>query len=170
MGYRKKDVTPLLMHWSYVFFALTHRYTAVSLFRVRSWNNDIISSLHAELFKKIWITYEFSMNSWQWDHTCTQNCASWKIIPFWSFTFSAMAANGLALEGARASTAMLLPTSLGKYPSLSTRRVNSSPPGQNGRHFGRWQFQMHFENDRTLIRISLKFVPRGPFDNKPALV
>ena len=26
MGWCKKDVTPLLTHWSYVFLALTHRY------------------------------------------------------------------------------------------------------------------------------------------------
>ena len=26
MGYCKKDLTPLLMHWSYIFLALTHRY------------------------------------------------------------------------------------------------------------------------------------------------
>ena len=26
MGLCKKDITPLLMHWSYVFLALTHRY------------------------------------------------------------------------------------------------------------------------------------------------
>ena len=26
MGQRKKDVTPLLTHWSYVFVALTHRF------------------------------------------------------------------------------------------------------------------------------------------------
>ena len=26
------------------------------------------------------------------------------------------------------------------------------------------------ENDRILIQISLKFVPRSPFDNKPSLV
>ena len=28
----KKDVTPLLMHWSYIFLALTHRYVASFLF------------------------------------------------------------------------------------------------------------------------------------------
>ena len=46
------------------------------------------------------------------------------------------------------------------------------PPGQNGRHFGRRHFQMHFmsENDRISIKISLTFVPRSPIDNKPALV
>ena len=26
MGKCKKDVTPLLMHWSYIFIALTHQY------------------------------------------------------------------------------------------------------------------------------------------------
>ena len=26
MGWSKKDVTPLLQHWRYIFLALTHRY------------------------------------------------------------------------------------------------------------------------------------------------
>ena len=30
LGYCKKDVTPLLTHWSYVFLALTHRYILCS--------------------------------------------------------------------------------------------------------------------------------------------
>ena len=49
---------------------------------------------------------------------------------------------------------------------------NSSPPGQNGRHFGRRQFQVHFpdENGRILIWISLKCVPRSLMNNKLALV
>ena len=39
-------------------------------------------------------------------------------------------------------------------------------PGQNGCQFGR-HFQKHFlnENEKTLIQISLKFVPRSPIDN-----
>ena len=42
---------------------------------------------------------------------------------------------------------------------------------QNGRHFGRRQFQMKiFENYRIPIRISLKFVTRSPIDNNLALV
>ena len=50
--------------------------------------------------------------------------------------------------------------------------VNSSPPGQNSPHFpddisrclfGEWKI-LYF------IKISLKFVPKGPIDNKPALV
>ena len=49
---------------------------------------------------------------------------------------------------------------------------NSSPPEHNGCQFGRQQFQMHFfnVNDRIPIRISLKFVPRSPIENKPALL
>ena len=39
MGYCKKDVTPLLLHWSYVFLALTHRYVV--------W--------HCELFNVLWL-------------------------------------------------------------------------------------------------------------------
>ena len=31
MGWCKKDVTPLLTHWSYVFLALTHRYVFSSI-------------------------------------------------------------------------------------------------------------------------------------------
>ena len=49
---------------------------------------------------------------------------------------------------------------------------NSSPPGQNDRQFGRRHFQVNFfnENDGIPIQISLKFVPRSPIDNKPALL
>ena len=47
---------------------------------------------------------------------------------------------------------------------------NSSPPGQNNRHFGSWQFQLHFLELRmqNYDRISLKFVLRKAIDNKPA--
>ena len=34
MGQCKKDVTPLLMHWSYIFLALTHRYDISQLFYI----------------------------------------------------------------------------------------------------------------------------------------
>ena len=38
--------------------------------------------------------------------------------------------------------------------------------------FDNRHFQMHFftEKDRVQIRISLKFVPKSPIDNKPPLV
>ena len=50
--------------------------------------------------------------------------------------------------------------------------VNSSSPGQNGRHFTDNIFKCIFVNEKTciLIRISLKFVPQGLIDNKSTLV
>ena len=49
---------------------------------------------------------------------------------------------------------------------------NSSPPGQNGRHFADDIFRCIFVNENfcILIKISLKFVPRGPVDNNSAFV
>ena len=50
--------------------------------------------------------------------------------------------------------------------------VDSSPPGQNGCHFADDICRCIFVNEKfcMLIKISLKFVPKGPIDNKPALV
>ena len=49
---------------------------------------------------------------------------------------------------------------------------SSSLPGQNGRHFADGIFKCIFMNENfcILIPISLKFVPKGPIDNKSALV
>ena len=51
-------------------------------------------------------------------------------------------------------------------------QVNSSPPGQNGRHFADDIFKCIFVNEEfcIFIKISLKFIPKGPIDNNPALV
>ena len=48
--------------------------------------------------------------------------------------------------------------------------ANSS--GQNGRHFADDIFRCIFVNEKfcILIKISLKFVPKGPICNNPALV
>ena len=49
---------------------------------------------------------------------------------------------------------------------------DSSPPGQNGRLFVDDIFRCIFVNEMfcILIKISLKFVPKGPTDNNPPLV
>ena len=49
---------------------------------------------------------------------------------------------------------------------------NSSPLGQNGRHFTDDIFKCIFMNEKfcILIKISLQFVPKSPIDHKPALV
>ena len=50
--------------------------------------------------------------------------------------------------------------------------VNTLKPSQNGRHFADDIFKRIFvnENVRISIKISLKFVPKGPINNIPALV
>ena len=50
--------------------------------------------------------------------------------------------------------------------------LNSSPPGQNGRHFADYIFKHIFLNEyvRISINISPKFVPKCPVNNNPALV
>ena len=63
---------------------------------------------------------------------------------------------------------MIRTPSRGSFNTLSMLR-----PRQSGRHFDRRHFQIHFlfnENAWTLIKISLKFVPKGPINNIPALV
>ena len=44
-------------------------------------------------------------------------------------------------------------------------QVDSSPPGQNGRHFA----DNSFMNEKffILIHVSLKLIPNGPIDDKP---
>ena len=50
--------------------------------------------------------------------------------------------------------------------------INTLRPRQNGRHFPDDIFKRIFlnENVRILLKISLKFVPKGPINNIPALV
>ena len=56
--------------------------------------------------------------------------------------------------------------------SVSELRVNTLRPRQNGRHFADDILKCIFFNENVwiLIEISLKFVPKGPIDNIPALV
>ena len=56
--------------------------------------------------------------------------------------------------------------------STSTFVFNLSPPGQNGRHFEDDIYRCILVNEKFWIlnEISLKFVPKGVIDNKPALV
>ena len=55
---------------------------------------------------------------------------------------------------------------------MSGLSVNSSLLGQNGRHFADEIIKCIFTYEKfcILIWISLKFVIKGPIDNKPALV
>ena len=55
---------------------------------------------------------------------------------------------------------------------LVSSYVNSSPTGQNDHHFTDDIFRCIFVNEIffIFIKIPLKFVPNGPFDNNPAWV
>ena len=57
-------------------------------------------------------------------------------------------------------------------PGELPKKVNSLKPRQNGRHFADDIFKCIFldENLWILIKISLKFVPKGPINNILALV
>ena len=57
-------------------------------------------------------------------------------------------------------------------PRQTPSFFNKLRPRQNGRHFPDNTFKRIFlnENIRILIKISLKFVPKGPINNIPALV
>ena len=52
------------------------------------------------------------------------------------------------------------------------RWINSSQPEQNGRHFSRWYFQMHFHEWKVVYFDwnSIEIVPKGPIDNKSSLI
>ena len=63
----------------------------------------------------------------------------------------------------------------GKYEikcNLCADQVNTFRPRQNGRHFADDVFKCIFltENVWILLKISLKFVPKGPINNIPSLV
>ena len=55
---------------------------------------------------------------------------------------------------------------------FSTTQVNTWRPRQNGRHFADAIFRCIFLNENvwTPVKISLKFVARGPINNIPAMV
>ena len=58
------------------------------------------------------------------------------------------------------------------YLSSANLSLNSSPTGQNGRCFSDDIFRCISVNEKffILIKISLKFIPKCPIDNNPALV
>ena len=63
-------------------------------------------------------------------------------------------------------------TSMRPWGIIMPRRVNTLRPRQNGRHFADDIFKCIVLNENVSISIkfSLKFVPKGPINNIPALV
>ena len=58
------------------------------------------------------------------------------------------------------------------FPSVLLIGINTLRPRENGRHFANDIFKCIIVNDNLWIpiKISLKFVPKGPINNIPALV
>ena len=58
------------------------------------------------------------------------------------------------------------------YDLMRPQWINSSPPGQNGHHFTDNIFRCIFGNEKfcILIKVSLKFAPKGSIDNNAALI
>ena len=59
-----------------------------------------------------------------------------------------------------------------QWPCQAGVKANTLRPRQNGRHFADDIFKRNFLNENIwiTIKISLKFVPKGPINNIPALV
>ena len=60
----------------------------------------------------------------------------------------------------------------GNVTSCKENRINSLAPGQDGRHFADDIFRSILMNEKlcVLIKISMKFIRKGPIDNNPVLV
>ena len=84
-----------------------------------------------------------------------------------NFGKNSVFADGLAPLGAKQFVSIIMT----KLKYIGRDRVNTLGPRQNGCQSPDDTFKCIFlnENVRILIEISLKFVPKGPIDNKPAL-
>ena len=76
---------------------------------------------------------------------------------------------GISLIG---SLGTILSEILIKIPTFPFKKMHLKIRRQDGRHFPDNIFKCIFLNENVwiLIKISPKFVPKGPIDNKPALV
>ena len=70
MGYCKKDVTPLLMHWSYIFLVLSHQYVDVLEFESHWTDTNSIQNFSNTAFSNINIP---EVLGWFWSSPGTLN-------------------------------------------------------------------------------------------------
>ena len=124
-----------------------------------------------------------------WHDTCNGNPPSCKAGIYQFYIANIMHADGLPTERARASASTIL-TMLNQNNSftprltlhvlvshiwvgkLSHHRFNTLRPRQNGHHFAGDISRCIFLNANVWIpiKISLKFIPKGPVNNIPTLV
>ena len=113
------------------------------------------------------ISYGRVIMSSVWDSMMSKKNVGW---PFYA---------AVLIEGSLMITFPFDSCRLSQYEQLLTGclcvvwgSLNTLRPRQNGRHFADDTFKRIFLNDnvRISIKISLKFVPKGPIINIPALV
>ena len=110
------------------------------------------------------------------------NAFSWKIIVIWfkflwrlrsHWQISIGSGYGLAWQTISWTSDNLIHSSMHDIEYITRFHcVNSSSPGQNGRHFPDDIFKCVFMNEKfcILIQISLKFVTKDPIKNIPAYI
>ena len=72
MGLCKKDITPLLMHWSYILFALTNGYTV-------TWSAVMACSLSGLRWITSVLAYQYQISL----YAVCQDVMRWKVGPLW---------------------------------------------------------------------------------------
>ena len=113
----------------------------------------------------------FTIISQHWDGAGSWNPSSWKtrifypaysiplLLIFWQHKGQGISSHGIAL--------IVL-----EHSSFSTSRIKTLRSTPNWQHFADDIFKCIFFNENVwiLLKISLKFVPKGPINNIPALV
>ena len=91
-------------------------------------------------------------------------CQQWSLCPICHNVTSALKAKFPSITQLVASDCLKETMALLAVYVIGPKMINPSPPGQNGCHFAYHIFKCIFfnENVQILIKISLKFVPKGP--------
>ena len=166
MGYCKKDVTPLLTHWSYVFLALTHWFAVelCSPHPCHQWpssSKSMVNTIHWSLLI----------------NQSTQMYLNVNICCCRELTRDFRTLNREIKDLERQVKAEVQRVAESKAARTRWDRVgcwwlNTLRLRQHGRHFADDTFKCIFLNGnvRISMKLPLKFDPQGPCNNIPALV
>ena len=107
-----------------------------------------------------------------WDGTGDCNPSLWKKRFYLYHMFNMMVVADLTMARSHGISIHGIDTFFMVYFRFSNRRVNTLRPRQNSRNVPDDIFKLIFLNANVLIsiKISLKFIPKGPIHNVPALV
>ena len=146
----------------------------------RQWNHwSIKCSWNTALLALLRLHLHYRINTWlHWigerqlrDETRNSDVLGFDASYIIGYIVITMTADGLSLTGTRPSAGTVM-TKLRSHICTCLTLEGTSRLKQNGRHFADDTFKCIFlnENVRISLKISLKFVPKGPINNIPALV